>query len=189
MHLGVAVAEGRARQHQWDFSPYYVAALAMREGINPYATDLRPLGQQLGLEGIARATDTPFFPLRFEPLTWLRPAPAYGIWLAISAAALALAMGLIMRRAAARLGADNRAMRDHFALPTALESYLLCADAGRNPVAGRGHDGLAGIRARSKGGPSTRGRGPVESCFRRRLRDISCCGADGTCSGGWRSDC
>src|ERR1700719_3537324 len=99
MHLGVAVAEGRARQHQWDFSPYYVAALAMREGINPYATDLRPLGQQLGLEGIAAPTDTPFFLLCFEPLTWLRPAQAYWIWFAINAAALALAMGLIVRTA------------------------------------------------------------------------------------------
>lgn len=99
MHLGVAVAQGAARRHQWDFSHYYVAALAMRSGINPYTTDLRPLGQQLGLEGIARATDTPFFLLCFEPLTWLRPAPAYWIWFAINAAALALAMRLIVRTA------------------------------------------------------------------------------------------
>jgi glycosyl transferase family 87 len=99
MHVGIAVAQGAARRHQWDFSHYYVAALAMRNGINPYTTDLRPLGQQLGLEGIARATDTPFFLLCFEPLTWLRPAPAYWIWFAINAAALALAMGLIVRTA------------------------------------------------------------------------------------------
>jgi hypothetical protein len=97
MHVGIAVAQGVARRHQWDFSHYYVAALAMRNGINPYTTDLRPLGQQLGLEGIARATDTPFFLLCFEPLTWLRPAPAYWIWFAINAASLALAMGLIVR--------------------------------------------------------------------------------------------
>jgi hypothetical protein len=99
LHVGVAVAQGAARRHQWDFSHYYVSALAMRNGINPYTTDLRPLGRQLGLEGIARATDTPFFLLCFEPLTWLRPAPAYWIWFAINAAALALAMGLIVRTA------------------------------------------------------------------------------------------
>lgn len=99
LHVGVAVAQGAARRHQWDFSHYYVSALAMRNGINPYTTDLRPLGLQLGLDGIARATDTPFFLLCFGPLTLLRPAPAYWIWFAINAAALALAMGLIVRTA------------------------------------------------------------------------------------------
>lgn len=99
MHLGVAVAQSAARRHQWDFSHYYLSALAMRNGINPYTADLRPLGQRLGLEGIARATDTPFFLLCFEPLTWWRPAPAYWIWLAFNAAALALAMALIVRAA------------------------------------------------------------------------------------------
>ncbi|MEA2680215.1 MAG: alpha,2-mannosyltransferase, partial [Candidatus Binataceae bacterium] len=102
MHIGIAVAQAAARLRLWDFSHYYVSALAMRTGVNPYTTDLRPLGRQLGLEGIARATDTPFFLLCFAPLTWLRPATAYWIWFAINAVALAVAMSLIVR-AASRL--------------------------------------------------------------------------------------
>src|ERR1700674_1724736 len=99
MHLGIALAQAAARTRLWDFSHYYVAALAMREGLNPYAIDLRPLGRQIGLDGIARATDTPFFLLCFEPLTRLRPATAYWIWFAINAAALILAMVSILRAA------------------------------------------------------------------------------------------
>src|SRR5579863_4259147 len=99
LHLAIAIAQAAARTRLWDFSHYYVAALAMRDGLNPYAIDLRPLGRQLGLDGIARATDTPFFLLCFEPLTRLRPGVAYWIWFAISAAALLLAMISILRAA------------------------------------------------------------------------------------------
>lgn len=99
MHLGIALAQAAARLRLWDFSHYYVAAFAMRTGLNPYAIDLRPIGRKLGLAGISRATDTPFFLLCFEPLTWLRPAAAYWVWFAINAAALALAMVLILRAA------------------------------------------------------------------------------------------
>src|SRR5579859_1919193 len=99
IHLGSDVAQAAARIRLWDFSHYYVAALAMRHGHNPYSIDLRPLGRQIGLDGIARATDTPFFLFCFEPLTLLRPAVAYWIWFAINAAALLLAMILILRTA------------------------------------------------------------------------------------------
>lgn len=99
LHLGIDVAQALARTRAWDFSHYYVAAIAMREGLNPYAIDLRPLGRHLGLEGIGRATDTPFFLLCFEPLTLLRPVAAYWIWFAINAASLACSMILILRAA------------------------------------------------------------------------------------------
>jgi hypothetical protein len=97
MHLGIAIAQAASRVHEWDFSHYYVAAFAMRTGLNPYAMDLQPLGRQLGLDGIARATDTPFFLLCFEPITWLGPTGAYWVWFAINAVSLALAMFLILR--------------------------------------------------------------------------------------------
>jgi Glycosyltransferase family 87 len=100
MHLGIAIAQAASRMHEWDFSHYYVAAFAMRTGLNPYAMDLRPLGRQIGLAGIARATDTPFFLLCFEPITWLGPAGAYWVWFAINAVSLALAMFLILRAVA-----------------------------------------------------------------------------------------
>jgi hypothetical protein len=99
MHIGIAFAQAAARLRLWDFSHYYVSALATRTGLNPYTSDLRPLGRQLGLDGIARATDTPFFLLCFAPLTWLRPATAYWIWFTINAVALAVAMSLIVRAA------------------------------------------------------------------------------------------
>ncbi len=99
MHLGIAIAQAAARRREWDFSHYYVAALAMRHGLNPYAIDLRPLGRQIGLDGIARATDTPFFLFCFEPLTWFGPATAFWLWFGINAAALILAMILILRAA------------------------------------------------------------------------------------------
>jgi Glycosyltransferase family 87 len=105
MHLGIAIAQAAARRREWDFSHYYVAALAMRHGLNPYAIDLRPLGRQIGLDGIARATDTPFFLFCFEPLTWFGPAAAFWIWFGINAAALILAMILILRAAP---GLDRR---------------------------------------------------------------------------------
>src|SRR5580692_11079149 len=97
MHLGYVVAQAASRTRLWDFSHYYVSALAMRKGLNPYATDLRPLGRKIGLDGIARATDTPFFILCFEPLTLLGPGAAYWVWFALNAAALILAMVMILR--------------------------------------------------------------------------------------------
>jgi hypothetical protein len=99
IHFAVTFAQIRQRTNEWDFSHYYVSALAMRQGLNPYTTDLRPLGRQLGIAGIARATDTPFFLLCFEPLTLLRPAAAYWFWCALNLFALAAAIALIFREA------------------------------------------------------------------------------------------
>ena len=99
IHLGLVIIQASARIPRWDFSHYYVAAIAMRDGFNPYATDLRPLGRLIGLDGIARATDTPFFLLCFEPLTWLRPVAAYWAWFGINAVSLIVAMLLSLRAA------------------------------------------------------------------------------------------
>ena len=84
--------------HRRDFSNYYESAWAIRHGIDPYSTDLTPIGAQLGLEtdGLVHASETPPFLLCFEPLTRLRPRVAFWLWSAINFSALAIAMYLLL---------------------------------------------------------------------------------------------
>ncbi len=86
--------------HRRDFSNYYESAWAMRHGIDPYSTNLTPIGVQLGLETnwLVHASETPPFLLCFEPLTRMRPRVAFWIWIAINFSALAIAMYLLLVR-------------------------------------------------------------------------------------------
>ncbi len=87
------------RANQFDFSHYYVSALAMRQGINPYLTDLTPLAASLGLEinEINHATYPPTFVLCFEPLTLLPPLPAYWLWVGMNILFMAVALYLLFK--------------------------------------------------------------------------------------------
>jgi Glycosyltransferase family 87 len=93
--------------HRRDFSNYYESAWAMRHGIDPYSTNLTPIGAQLGLETnwLVHASETPPFLLCFEPLTRMRPRVAYWLWTAINFSALAIAMYLLLVR---RCGLSGR---------------------------------------------------------------------------------
>ena len=84
--------------HRRDFSNYYESAWALRHGIDPYSTNLTPVGTQLGLETnwLVHASETPPFLICFEPLTRLRPRVAFWIWTAINFSALATAMYLLL---------------------------------------------------------------------------------------------
>ena len=84
--------------HRRDFSNYYESAWALRHGIDPYSTNLTPIGAQLSLETnwLVHASETPPFLLCFEPLTRLRPRVAFWIWTAINFSALAIAMYLLL---------------------------------------------------------------------------------------------
>ncbi|MGA9723188.1 MAG: glycosyltransferase family 87 protein [Candidatus Binatus sp.] len=84
--------------HRRDFSNYYESAWALRHGIDPYSSNLTPIGAQLGLEtgGLLHASETPPFLLCFEPLTRLRPLVAFWIWIAINFSALAIAMYFLL---------------------------------------------------------------------------------------------
>ncbi len=86
------------RVNRWDFSHYYLSSLVLREGGDPYHTNLTPLGRKLGLQTdeINRATYPPTFILCFEPLTWLKPRPAYWVWFAINFGALVLSLALLL---------------------------------------------------------------------------------------------
>jgi hypothetical protein len=79
LYAGILLLSLGSRARTWDFSHYYVSALAMRQGINPYATSLAPLASSLGLDikEIDKATYPPTFILLFEPLTLLAPVSAY----------------------------------------------------------------------------------------------------------------
>ena len=81
-----------------DFNHYYVSALALRRGANPYITNLDALSS-LGLElSVARIENQlPTLLLCFEPLTRLGPYAAYWIWVGISLASLVVALCLLLR--------------------------------------------------------------------------------------------
>jgi hypothetical protein len=92
-------ANVHARVNKWDFSHYYLSASALRHGENPYTIDLAPMGATLGLQvdEINHATYPPTFLLCFEPLTLMRPAPAYWTWFGLNVLALGLAFFLLLQ--------------------------------------------------------------------------------------------
>jgi Glycosyltransferase family 87 len=98
MHL-VGVLEGLPqRAAQTDFSVYYASAAVLREGGNPYTTDITAIAHRFGLDvgPLVRDDSMPFFLLCFEPLTRLSPKAAYWAWFGMNCAALALAMTLLL---------------------------------------------------------------------------------------------
>lgn len=86
--------------HRKDFANYYDSALALRQGLDPYTTNLTAIGGRFGFETglMIHASETPPFLLAFEPLTHLPPATAYSIWTALNLFALAIAMYLLLVR-------------------------------------------------------------------------------------------
>jgi Glycosyltransferase family 87 len=88
-----------ARAHKWDYSIYYSSALAMREGMNPYTTDLTPLAKAQGFElgKINHATDPPTFVMCFVPITLLPPRAGFYVWTGINAFAFLASIALLFR--------------------------------------------------------------------------------------------
>ena len=98
-HLAALFARLPERATQTDFSVYYSSAVVLREGANPYTTDIAPVAHRFGLDvgPLVRDDSTPFFLLCFEPLTRLSPKAAYWVWFGINCASLALAMLLLLQ--------------------------------------------------------------------------------------------
>jgi hypothetical protein len=88
-----------ARADKWDYSIYYTSALAMREGINPYTTDLTSLARSHGFElgKINHATDPPTFVMSFVPITLLPPRAGFYVWTGINAFAFLASIVLLFR--------------------------------------------------------------------------------------------
>jgi hypothetical protein len=87
---------------RWDFSIYYLSAVAIREGLNPYTTDFRRLGAPLGLEtdDIPHATDPPTFLMLIRPLAFMPERTAFYAWVGLNAVSLALALLLLSQSSA-----------------------------------------------------------------------------------------
>lgn len=98
-HLASVFAGLPQRVTRTDFSIYYTSADALREGVNPYISDVRPVAHRLGLDvgPLIRGDSTPFFLLCFEPLTQLSPKTAYWLWFGTNSVALALAIIFLLR--------------------------------------------------------------------------------------------
>ena len=142
--------------HRRDFSNYYESAWALRHNIDPYSTNLTPIGTQLGLETnwLVHASETPPFLICFEPLTRLRPQVAFWIWTAINFSALATAMYLLLayRRALDGRTALLLAALMLLAAPVNLNFYwgqsqliILALMAAAMRAMDRNRDGTAGL--------------------------------------------
>jgi len=110
-HVASILAGLPGRTRELDFSHYYVSAWALRQGYNPYSTDFAPIAGKFNLHlghnnpkleklfhlgAITQGCYPPTFLLCFEPLTLLRPATAYWVWIGITIAALAAALFLLL---------------------------------------------------------------------------------------------
>jgi multidrug transporter EmrE-like cation transporter len=102
LRLGPVLYFLPSRVSEFDFSHYYVSALALRENLNPYVANLTPLATRLGLHvgEINHAGYPPSFLLLFEPLTLLSPQLAYWTWFGLNVLFLAVALFVLFRREA-----------------------------------------------------------------------------------------
>jgi hypothetical protein len=87
---------GRAIRN--DFAVYYVAALELRNGVDPYTTDFAQTARSSGFEirDVTRSTEPPPFLLLFEPFTHFPPSTAFWIWQTINFMSLAGALALLL---------------------------------------------------------------------------------------------
>jgi alpha-1,2-mannosyltransferase len=94
------LAELPSRYGQVDFSVYYLSGYLLRNGENPYTSDLTRLGARLGMDTheIPRATDPPTFLAIVEPLTLMPLKPAYWTWQLLNVLALAASLWMLLGR-------------------------------------------------------------------------------------------
>lgn len=68
-YFGLILSALPSRVMQLDISHYYASAWALRQGYNPYTTELLPIGGKLNLHlGVTQGCYPPTFLLCFEPL-------------------------------------------------------------------------------------------------------------------------
>ena len=101
-----------ARAARWDFSIYYMSAMAVRHGLNPYQTDFDRVGKSLGLEAgeIHHATDPPTFLLSMEPFAAMRERTAFYTWVGLNAIFLAAALALLFGKSSGLGGRSGLAL-------------------------------------------------------------------------------
>ena len=87
------------RAYDHDFSVFYSAAIALRQHLDPYTTDLVPIGQRMNMKvwPLVHTTDTPFALLLFMPFSLGAPATSHSIWITLNGIALFGALTLLIR--------------------------------------------------------------------------------------------
>jgi Glycosyltransferase family 87 len=110
-----------------DFSIYYLSAMALRQGRNPYAADFESTGKRLGLwvGGIRHATDPPTFLLLTEPLALMPEREAFYVWSVLNAVLLAAALVLLLGRPGGRRRKEMLALAALALLYPAVEMHFL----------------------------------------------------------------
>lgn len=91
------------RAVQEDFALYYFAAVEMRQGVNPYTTDITRTAQASGLNihAISHSNEPPaFLVFLMEPLCHLPIRTAYWIWQGANLLCFVIAMRLLLGPAA-----------------------------------------------------------------------------------------
>ena len=98
IHLTIVVGSCLPRYRKLDFSSYYTAGVAIRQGQNPYRVDLLALSAQLGLDSgeMNHISETPPFLVAFEPLTLLSPRMAHVLWQSINLVLLAVSIWMLL---------------------------------------------------------------------------------------------
>lgn len=98
VHAWILRSKMQVHWHDMDFSMYYTSALALRQGLNPYTTNIIPMAARLGLHitAVPHANDPPTFLLCFEPLTLLPAQPAYWVWISCNVIALVLSLSALV---------------------------------------------------------------------------------------------
>ncbi len=97
---------GRARHY--DFAHYYVARQLLFGSPNPYTASLARLYAQHGLvsdESVPHLTEPPTMLWLFAPLESLPPGAAFGLWVCLEIASLAMVLWLTRRLLEGRLSA------------------------------------------------------------------------------------
>lgn len=87
------------RIYQGDFGDYYVAAVMLHQGLNPYTTSNHPLGLRLGLHTsdlYDYSPETPTFLLCYQAMIMLPVQAAYWTWFMINLVAGGIALYLLL---------------------------------------------------------------------------------------------
>jgi hypothetical protein len=126
VYVAIVIAMLPARAATWDFSHYYVSAMVLRQGADPYKSDLQPIGTRLGLkiDEINRGTYPPTFIWCFSPLTRLPVRSAFFVWQTLSIASLVAGLVLLMRGTVSRRAAAWLSLAVVFFAPVQLHMAL-----------------------------------------------------------------
>ncbi len=98
LHTVLLCRQVAPRFSRLDFSSYYVSALAMREGLDPYSANLLTFGDKLGLDvgAMIHVGETPTLLMCLEPLTTMSPLAAHRTWMTVNLVLFAASLWMLL---------------------------------------------------------------------------------------------